>query len=351
MPASERRKHELSIRKLHHNCGHSPNHVLVRMLRWKGAKENVAAARLLRCSACEEAEAPSVKPVSASHEHREPWRVVGCDMAEWNHPMSDSRKLHLWMCVDEASKFTVGLVWAEGQKVGNIDGSRVLRLLQERWMSAFGRMHTLRTDRDGVWRDKEVHERLSDIQIVLDLRPGEASWQASVTENTIGIVEDTMTRIVLERLDLKSTEVLAAAVLAHNEMERVRGFSPAQWALGRAPNWDHSFFDNGNETPSFLEHLQGMETARDAQPKARNEERLKRASRARNRPLAHLRLATKWTSGDEAKARVRDHTSKAGFTEAVVLATSTEIDEEDGSRKPRQGCLEHSRGNFDQRCT
>ena len=60
------------------------------MLRWKGAKENVAAARLLRCSACEEAEAPSVKPVSASHEHREPWRVVGCDMAEWNHPMSET---------------------------------------------------------------------------------------------------------------------------------------------------------------------------------------------------------------------------------------------------------------------
>ena len=128
-------------------------------------------------------------------------------------------------------------------------------------MSAFGRMHTLRTDRDGVWRDKEVHERLSDIQIVLDLRPGEASWQASVTENTIGIVKDTMTRIALERLDLKSTEVLAAAVLAHNEMERVQGFSPAQWALERAPNWDQSFFENGNETPSFLEHLQGMENS------------------------------------------------------------------------------------------
>ena len=59
------------------------------------------------------------------------------------------------------------------------------------------------------------------MQIVLDVHPGEASWQASVTENTIGIVKDTMTRIALERPDLKATEVLAAAVLAHNEMERV----------------------------------------------------------------------------------------------------------------------------------
>ena len=145
--------------------------------------------------------------------------------------------------------------------------------------------------RKGAWRNKELHERLSDMEIVLGLHPGEAPWQASVTENTIRIVKDTMTRIALERPDLKSTEVLAPAVLAHDEMERVRGFSPAQWALGRAPNWDQSFFDSGNETPdpSFLEHLHGMETARDAWLKACNVERPKRASRASNRLLAHFR--------------------------------------------------------------
>ena len=87
------------------------------MLRWEGAKENVlAATRILRCSACEEAKPPGVEAVSASHEHREPWRVVGCDMAEWNHPVSETRKVHLWICVDEAAQF----VWAENQQVGNI---------------------------------------------------------------------------------------------------------------------------------------------------------------------------------------------------------------------------------------
>ena len=143
------------------------------------------------------------------------------------------------------------------------DGSRVLELLQERWIAVFGRMHTLQTDLEGARRNKEVHERLSDMEIVLDLHVGEASWQASVTENIIGIVKDTMTRIALERPDLKSTEVLAAAVLAHNEMERVRGFSPALWALGGSPNWDQSFFDSGNETPAprFLKNFQGMENS------------------------------------------------------------------------------------------
>ena len=64
----------------------------------------------------------------------------------------------------------------------------------------------------GAWRNKEVHERLSDMQIVMDLHPGEASWQAFVIENTIGVVKDTMTRIVLERPEHKSSEVSSSCV-------------------------------------------------------------------------------------------------------------------------------------------
>ena len=122
-------------------------------------------------------------------------------------------------------------------------------------------------------------------------------------------------------------------------MERVRGFSPAQWAPGRARNWDQSFFVSGNETPdpSFLEHLQGMETGRDAWLKARYEERPKRASRARNRPLAHFRLGDEVVFCRRGKGSVARRHTKGRFHEgAVVLATSTEIGEEDGSRKPRK---------------
>ena len=76
------------------------------------------------------------KPVSASHENREPWRVLGCDMAEWYHPMSDTRKVNLWMCVDEATKCTVGHVWAEDQQVGHIDGSLAGSIYISLWTDA-----------------------------------------------------------------------------------------------------------------------------------------------------------------------------------------------------------------------
>ena len=214
MHAVEGRQLELSVRKSYHHCVHSPNHVLLRMLRWRG----------LRCSASEEAKPPDAKPVSAPHENREPWKAVGSDMAEWTHPGSDERKALFRICVDEATKFTVGHVCAEGSNTGNMDGARVLELLQERWISVFGRMRTFRTNPEGAWRNTDLHERQSDMNSVIDLHPSDASWQASVTEKTIGVEKDTMTRIALERPDLKLKEVLAAAVLVHNEMERVRGF-------------------------------------------------------------------------------------------------------------------------------
>ena len=86
----------------------------------------LAAARLLRASACEEAKPNGVKAVSAYHENREPWRVVGCDMADWNHRVIETLKVHLWICVGEASKLAVGHFWAEGQHAGTIDGSRAV---------------------------------------------------------------------------------------------------------------------------------------------------------------------------------------------------------------------------------
>ena len=190
-------------------------------------------------------------------------------------------------------------------------------------MSTLGRMHVLRTDPGGAWRNKEVHERVSDVQIILDLHPGEMPWQASVTENTTTkIVKNTVSRIALERPDVKSTEVLSAPVLAHNEMERVRGFSPAQSALGRSPNWDPSFFDSGKETPdpSFLEHQQGVDAARETKNGCREHH-----ARKTDRGLMSDRV-TRWISGDVEKAQGAQRHIKRRFRGGeVVLATSTGV--------------------------
>ena len=226
---------------------------------------SILSARSLHCRACEEAKSTGAEPLSASYENRELWSAVRCYLTEENYTVYEKRKAHLWIYVDEATKLTVGHVLKEGRQVGNIDVRRVLELLQERWIAVFGRMPTLRTDPDGAWRNKEANERLSDMQIILDIHQGETSWQVSVMENTSGIETDTMTRIALKRPNLKSSEVLAAAVLDHNEMERLRGLSTTQWTLGNSTNLDQLFFDSGNET-----------TDRDAWLKVHTDELFKR---------------------------------------------------------------------------
>ena len=80
-----------------------------------------------------------------------------------------------------------------------------------------------------------------------------------------------------------------------------------------------------------------METNRDAWHNARNEERLKRASRARNRPLAHFRSGADVDFWRRSKGKgARPHIKGRFHGGVVVLATSTEIDEEDASRKPQK---------------
>ena len=38
-------------------------------------------------------------------------------------------------------------------------------------------------------------------------------------------------------------------VEAHNEMDRVGGYAPCQWAYGRLPSWDSRLFEGGNHGP------------------------------------------------------------------------------------------------------
>ena len=39
---------------------------------------------------------------------------------------------------------------------------------------------------------------------------------------------------------------------AHNQMDRVGGYAPAQWAYGRLPSLDNRLFEGGNEIFSFI---------------------------------------------------------------------------------------------------
>ena len=136
-----------------------------------------------------------------------------------------------------------------------------------------------------------------------------------MAENTVEIMKGTKTRIALERPVLRFTEGLASAVLAHNEMERVRGFSPTQWALGRSPIGIN--YSLTAATKLIIRVSWNIRRER-KQPEMRGEKyAMKNVSRkCLAQETGHWPdLETKWTSGDVDKTSVHDHTFKAGSME------------------------------------
>ena len=72
--------------------------------------------------------------------------------------------------------------------------------------------------------------------------PGQAHWQTGLVEEAIRGLKATMTATTLEHPDMVAHECLARAVAASNSRKDVRGYSPLQHALGRAPDLDSRFY-------------------------------------------------------------------------------------------------------------
>ena len=65
---------------------------------------------------------------------------------------------------------------------------------------------------------------------------GEAHWQLGITERNIGTLMQSSVRLHKEQ-GLPYQQAVPLAVKSMDQVERVRGYSPSQWAFGRNPTW------------------------------------------------------------------------------------------------------------------
>ena len=92
-------------------------------------------------------------------------------------------------------------------------------------------------------------------QIYLDLIPGEAHWKLSVCERSIQAIKHVMASLAAESPALTAEQILAESVRTLNHRENVRGFTPVQYVLGRAPDEHGRFFNPARdlETPGVTD--------------------------------------------------------------------------------------------------
>lgn len=233
---------------LHASTGHGPLRFLVQALERKGVHpEILKAAREFRCVVCEERSRPQPRNLAALEPQPPKFDTLTADVGHFNHPISGEHYQFLLM-VDEVSRFKVARIILHGKKK-HISAGQFLSVLKEAWISYFGRPRTLRVDPDGAFRSHELSEYCDRNHIYLDIIPGEAHWKLGVCEKGLQSVKELLLKVFLEIPDSTPEDALAECVRALNCREVVRGYSPVQHVLGRAPD-DAGRFFTPSQTPS-----------------------------------------------------------------------------------------------------
>ena len=82
--------------------------------------------------------------------------------------------------------------------------------------------------------------------VQLDVTAGEAHWQLGITERMIQTLFRSADRLHKED-QLPYRQAVSLATKSQNQVERVRGFSPCQWALGKNPSWSDELHDEAGD--------------------------------------------------------------------------------------------------------
>ena len=341
-PGLTRAEIQKKLQLLHSATGHGPVRHLIQALRRRGVHKCVLEeAERFVCSICKERERPKPRPKSSFEPLPPKWSTIAADMGTWEHPQ-DGKSYQFLLVIDEGSRFRIGRVLGEGRKY-HVGASQFLETLQECWCQYFGLPDTLRLDPDGTFRSKAVEEYCDRHQVFLDMIPGEAHWKLGICENAIKGVKELMTRVALESPEVTTKEALSEATRAFNNREMIRGFSPLQHALGRAPDPTGRIFPRAgaecpellmeNATGEFNRNLQRMKAAEQAFLDWTAQQRISRASHSKGRTLIDYQpgdLVYIW------RQQVSGQTTAKGGAfvgPARVLALEHHISK-DGTRKP-----------------
>ena len=182
-------------------------------------------------------------------------------------------------------------------KRSHLTANQFVETFGEHWVQYFGFPNQLRVDPDGSFRSHVVQEYCDRHQIMLDIIPGEAHWKVGICEQAIQGTKTLMNKIAEDDPEVTAAEALAEATRTFNSRELIRGYSPIQHALGRAPDATGRLFPCGpSECPELLvenasgemdRQLQRMQSAEKAFLEWTASQRLQKAKNSKPRDVTN----------------------------------------------------------------
>ncbi|CAE7735180.1 RE1, partial [Symbiodinium sp. CCMP2456] len=182
--------------------------------------------------------------------------------------------------------------------------------------------------------------------IFLDNVPADAHWQIGVCEQAVQGLKSVLDKLCADDPDLSPEAALSMSVTVFNHRDQVRGFSPVQHALGKAPDVTGRFIDVPHAVPDdriienaseeFRQSAKLRAEAEKAHAEWNARQRVSRALNSRSRKVQDFQpgdLVYFWRSQESGESRKQPGSKQGRFLgPARVLAMESR--QSDGTIKP-----------------
>lgn len=218
------------VARLHKNLGHPSAKTLIKMLQEVQATSDVViAAERYVCAQCFNRQKPSQVPPSSGISSTTFNNRVVCDSA-WIQ-LGPDRQCVLTLC-DEATRYIAVRILNSEKSTEFIKG------VERAWVRHFGVPRYLRVDSAKGWESRAVRDWCSDHGVILGVAPAESHNWLGVVERRHQVVRRALEIYMEDEGEANLTNLKEAAIYVPpriNQMSFVKGFTPTQWVLGRAP--------------------------------------------------------------------------------------------------------------------
>eukprot|EP00435_Cladocopium_sp_Y103_P019899 s669_g4.t2 len=215
--------------RIHRSSGHASFSNLQRLLRMRRAPQwSIDLAGSLQCPDCLEAQRPQPQPPASTKPMPELWEIVGTDVFEYEFG-EVKHKFVLWR--DRASGYAYIEHLQEYQKSWEPKTQHIIASLIH-WLMVNPCPTWIMSDAGTIYTSEEFLHFASRSGIGVLTAPAEAHWVMGPEEGCIGILKNSVTRIMKEHADLTVPQAFALAVHGHNSAIGPSGYSPFQWTRG-----------------------------------------------------------------------------------------------------------------------
>ena len=278
---SEKQLSRQDVEKLHHVFGHVSIKRLKELISNSNKMNDDVEGYLEEiednCRSCKRNRIAKPKPAASLPRASAFNQVVTIDLKQ--HEQNNYK--YIVYLVDMFSRLIVGSF------IKDKNPSTVGERIMEKWISVFGRMYTLHSDRGGEFCCTELTDVAEYLGVRSSFTAARSPNQNGLNERNHAICDKMLEKMLMHDPQLSAEVALTWALTAKNTLQNVSGFSPFQIVFGKNPSLPSVYtagppgLEEVVMNKSVADHINALFSAREAYIAGESDRTLKAALKQR----------------------------------------------------------------------